>query len=183
MKNLSVILIAVVLLTSCNSYYKAVLAPAPTSAQKIEDLKTGKRYFILRDGNSSFTMNNISFSVDQKTLQCTLDSMPPYEHRLHLAKEKNSKMKFKDKKLTDEDESEVLNEVHIYVNNNGESKTGLCTLQLDKVQKIEVLEKDKEKTRTSHTVGLALGISGAVVGAAVIIGLIAASSFSVGLGL
>ena len=72
-------------------------------------------------------------------------------------------MRYKTKKVSDEDESAVLNEVHVYINPNGDSKAGPYSLQLDRVQKIEILEKDKEKTKSSHVVGWALGICGAVV--------------------
>ncbi len=135
----------------------------------------------MRDGANAFTMNNISFSTDQKTLHCTLDSMPRYEHNLHMVKGENGNKKYQDKRLSDEDESGVLNEVHVYSYSNGQSKVGPYSFQLEQVQKMEVIEKDKEKTKRSHALGAALGIAGGVVGVGAIIIAIAASSVHIGL--
>lgn len=173
MKNLFIIIIVTLLLSSCSNYYKASLA-GPATSTGIEDLKKNNRFFILRYGTEVFAMNNISFSADNKIMQCRLDSLPPYEHRLHLTKGQNGKMKYK--KAGEEDESAVLNEVHVYVDNTGIIATGSYTLPVDRIKKIEVLEKDISKTAKSKALGVVLGVSGSLV---VLIGIGAAIASSI----
>ncbi len=171
MKKISITLVILIGLSSCSNYYKAVLAPKPATAGSIEDLKTKNRYFILRDGNRAFTMNNISLSADQKTMHCNLDSLP-YIHTFHLT---NRKMKYKKPvNAEDDDETLVLNEVHVYINSNGNAGLGQHDMLLNEIQKIEVIEKDKIKTRKSHTTGTIIGVGGTVL----VIGIIAALSIS-----
>ncbi len=181
MKNLFIIFTAICLLTSCANYYRVALGSTPVTAQKIEDLKSVGKYFILRDGSNTYVMSNISFSTDQKILNCTLDSFPRFEHRLHLTKGVTGNFKYQDKKLSDDDETSVLNEVHIYFYSDGKSKTGTYSLQLDRIQKMEVLERDVAKTKKSKALGLGLGITGGVVLAAGLVALILASSSPFGI--
>ena len=172
MKSLLITVMAISLLSSCSNYYKAALGSKPITASGIENLKTEKRYFILRDSNQAFAMNNITFSPDQKTMQCTLGDLP-FEHKLHLT---SRNLKYNKTNFTDEDQTPVLNEVHIYINSNGNTVAGAYTLPLDRVDKIEILEKDKAKTRASYGVGIAVG----AVGAAILVGgIIAAVSVPV----
>ena len=172
MKSLLITVIAISLLSSCSNYYKAALGSKPVTASGIENLKTEKKYFILRDGNQAFAMNGITFSPDQKIIQCTLGDLP-IEHKLHLT---SKKMKYNKTNFTDEDQTGVLNEVHIYINSNGNTVAGAYTLPLDRVDKIEILEKDKAKTRASYGAGIAVG----AVGAAILVGgIIAAVSVPV----
>ncbi len=166
-------LIVTLLLASCSTYYKTSLA-GPATSTGFDELKKNNRYFILRSGTEAFTMNNISFSTDNKIMRCTLDSLPQYEHRLHLSKGHNGKMKYN--KSTEEDESVVLNEVHVYVDNMGIIAAGPYTLPVDRIQKIEVLEKDITKTAKSKALGVVLGVSGSLV---VLIGISAAIASSI----
>ena len=159
MKSLLITVIAISLLSSCSNYYKAALGSKPVTASGIENLKTEKKYFILRDGNQAFAMNGITFSPDQKIIQCTLGDLP-IEHKLHLT---SKKMKYNKTNFTDEDQTGVLNEVHIYINSNGNTVAGAYTLPLDRVDKIEILEKDKAKTRASYGTGVAIGVGGAAL--------------------
>ena len=168
MKSLLITVIAICLLSSCNNYYKAALGSKPATATGIENLKTEKKYFILRDGNQAFAMDNITFSSDHKNLQCNLGDLP-IEHKLHHT---SKKMKYKKTNFTDEDQTGVLNEVHIYINSNGNTVAGAYTLPLDRVDKIEILEKDKAKTRASYGAGVAIGVGGA----ALLVGIIVAGA-------
>ena len=162
MKKLFIPVLMITVLTSCNNYYKVVIASDPAKAGNIENLKMQKKYFILRNGSQAFTMNNISLSADQKTIHCTLDSLP-IEHMLYSTKGAKNKMKYKDINSTDENQSGVLNEVHLYVNPNANTAVGDYTLPLDQVQKIEILEKDKAKTRASYGMGIGIGVGASVL--------------------
>ena len=49
----------------------------------IDSLQKQNRYFILRNGNAAYSINNPTLSGDKKFLQCQLDMIPP-SHHLHL---------------------------------------------------------------------------------------------------
>ncbi len=68
MKKLLIAIIVIGSFASCSNYYKVLLAPQPANAISITDLKKNNRYFILRNGNEAFAMNNVSISTDQKNL-------------------------------------------------------------------------------------------------------------------
>ena len=92
-----------------------------------------KRYFILRDDSKAFAITNITFSSDQKIMQCRLDSLP-YEHMLHLTNGRNGKMKYKKSiNAPDEDETAVLNEVHLYINSDTGIAAGPYTIAFDQI--------------------------------------------------
>lgn len=158
MKKLLIPVVMICLLTSCNNYYKAALGTKPFTAGSIDDPKMKNRYFILRSGSQAFVINNITFDNDRKTMHCKLDSLP-YEHKLHLRNGRNGKMKYKKSiNAPDEDETAVLNEVHIYISPDTGITTGPYTVAFDQIQKIEILEKDKVKTNVSHTIGICIGV-------------------------
>jgi hypothetical protein len=159
MKKLFFPLLALIVFSSCSNYYKAITTSEPANAANIADLKAKNRYFILRDGSQAFSMANISFSDDRKTLQCDLAILPS-EHKLHLTNGRDGKMKYRKPTNTEEDETAVLNEVHIYITPDEHIANGPYTLGLNKVLKTEVIEKDKIKTRKSHAVGIIIAISG-----------------------
>lgn len=146
------------MLSSCSNYYKAITASEPVSSGKIEDLKMKNSYFILRDGSKAFAMNNISFSSDGKDMLCILDSLP-YDHKLHLRNGRNGKMKYRDLASTGENESAVLNEVHLYISQNGNTENGPSTISLAGIKKIEILEKDKARTNKSFAIGTTITVT------------------------
>jgi hypothetical protein len=152
-------LIAIIVLGSCSScsnYYKAVLAPQPANADSITDLKMKNRYFILRNGSEAFAMKNISISSDRKDLQCNLETVP-FDHTLHLNRTEKSKLTY-NKPGKAEDESPVLDEVHLYISPDSNIVASPYTLALGRIKKTEVLEEDKVKTKHNHRVEL-VGIS------------------------
>ncbi len=151
--------------TGCHNYYRISKTPVTAATKDIEKLKLQNRYFILRSGNNAWYMDGIVLSSDQKTLQCKLDSLPT-EHKLHLTKGRKGQFRYRE----DKPEDSVLNEVHFYIPADKTAWPGsVYTLSLDKVQKIEVLEKDKGRTTGSYIVG-AIGYTvGAVIVASIII--------------
>ena len=161
MKKILILLLTLIGLSSCNNYYKAITAPEPANAASLSDFKDNKKYYILRNGSDAFVMKNISISSDRKNVQCTLEELP-FDHKLYVTNG-GGKMKYKIKKYTDEDESVVLNEVHIYVTPSGKTGTGPYKLAMENIQKAEIIEKDKIKTKRSHVTGAIIGISGTVI--------------------
>ncbi len=137
---------------ACHTYYKAINLPAANNNGKtaaIDSLNLQARYFILRNGSQAYYMENISFSADQKTLYCILDTLSP-DHKLHLTNGRKGKMQYQKSTITD---LNVLNEVHFYITPDTVPKFGKYTLDFNKVQKIEVIEKDKKRTTGSYVLG------------------------------
>lgn len=153
-------------LSCCHNFYKATKANTTAVAQtsaSISQLKQQNRFFILRSGTKAYYMKTLSLSDDQKTLSTTLDSLPP-DHKLYLKYGRKGKMLYK--KNTDE---AVLTEVHLFISKDSTLQTGNYSLALDKVQKIEVVEKDKQRTTGSYIIG-AIGYTiGAIAVAAIIV--------------
>jgi hypothetical protein len=151
---------------SCMNYYKISKTSQNRSTPDIIIQANLQRYFILRNGDSAYYMSNI-ISNDKKSLTCTLDTLSS-QHKLHLANGRNGKMRFK--KYTPE--AVVLNEVHIYIQQDTTALPGNnYTLMFDKIQKTEVLEKNKGRTTTSYILGgICIVVSILAIGTAVAIG-------------
>ncbi len=147
-KSLLVALFSLTLMTACQNYYMATARPK--EAGSIDSLTRLNRYFVLRSGSQAYYMKNIVLSNDRKTLETTLDTLPP-QHKLHLVNGYNGKMRYYKSKLFD---IGVLNEVHMYTAQDNTAAAGnRYTLALDQVQKIEVIEKDKKRTTGSYVIG------------------------------
>jgi hypothetical protein len=98
-------------------------------------------------------------------MECTLESLPA-NHLLHLNKGRRGVMQYKP---TLPNEAGVLNEVHFYIAPDTSISAGHHVLLLDKIQKIEVIQKDKGRTTGSYVIG-ALGYTiGAIAVVAIII--------------
>jgi hypothetical protein len=178
MKKLLIAIFVLGACSSCSNYYQAITASEPTKTASFNDFQDTKKYYILRNGNDALAMKNISISSDRKKVQCTLEELP-FEHKLYVTKGTDGKMKYKTKNYADEDETGILNEVHIYITPGSITKTGAYTLTLDDIQKAEVIEKNKIKTRNSHAMGTGIAIGGTVLVLGVIVAAIAASNFSI----
>ena len=143
----------------CLNYYKAIKSTPSKAPTQILELQNKARYFVLRNGNIALSMTDISLSGDKKTLQCRLDTVPQY-HQLHL-KRGHKKGTLRYEKKTEEF---VLNEVHLYISEDTLAKAGnTYTFALDKVQKMEIIEKDGGRTTGSHVVGFLCVVLGALV--------------------
>ncbi|WP_121353288.1 hypothetical protein [Flavisolibacter nicotianae] len=162
---------SVLLLSSCKNYYMARrVQPGQDANGEIDSLYNQARFFVLRTGSQAFYMKTMSLSSDQKTLTTTLDTLPP-EHRLHLVNGRGGEMRYKKDDFAD---AGVLNEVHLYVPSMDVRAGETVNLSLDKVQKIEVLEKDKKRTTNSYV----LGAIGFTLGTLAVAGVIIAATKS-----
>ena len=158
---LFVAFVTMLLLTSCQTYYKAsqVQKNNPASeAATIDSLRLSERYFILQNGTESFYMKDPTITADQKIMDCILDSVPFY-HQIYLANGPSGKMEYLKNTTMG---NMVLNEVHIHIQPDNTAVIGPYAFPLDKIQRIEVIEKDKQRTTNSFlwgTLGIALGIT------------------------
>jgi hypothetical protein len=152
------------MLTGCSNYYKAANMNKNVVTENLNAPELANRYFILRNGANAYHMQNLVVSEDKKSITCHLDSLPA-NHTLHLVKGRGGAMRYKKTSV----EVDVLNEVHFYIPFDTLAKADSdYVLSLDKVQKIEVLEKDKGKTTTSYILGgLAVTIGVIAVAAAI----------------
>lgn len=164
-----------IVLSSCSNYYKAITASAPKETAGFSDFRDTQKYYILRNGSQAFAMKNISLSSNHENLQCTLEELP-LEHQLYANNGKKPKMKYAKPTSKDYDETKVLNEVHIYVAPGIITEMGAFTLAMANVQKAEIIEQDKVKTKKSHTTGTVITIVSSVVGVGIIVLAAAASS-------
>jgi len=160
----SALVLVLVIVFACKTYYKAKMVNPAISAKSVDSLKKSNRYFILRNGDHAFYIKNIELSADQKTAQCVLEYLPP-EHLTHI---KNGIKGKKQYKRTSPVNMDVVNEVHFFIPDDNTAGIGNYTLQLDKVNKIEVLEHDKKRTTNSYV----LGAVGYTLGSFVVAGLI-----------
>jgi hypothetical protein len=158
-----ILVLVLIGLSSCSNYYKVLTASEPKNAAIYNDFGDSSKYYILRNMNDAFVMKNISFCKDRKNVQCTLEELP-FNHKLHINHSAAGKMKYKTKSYTDEDETGVLNEIHIYLTPGSKTQSGAYTLAFENIQKTEIIEKDTIKTKRSHVTGTAIGVSGTVIG-------------------
>ncbi len=156
-----VLVIFQILFSQCHNYYKAV--PAPTAS--VESMKSTNRYFVLRNGPTAFTMSNIVLSDDKKSLTCKLETLPA-NHQFHLTNGRKGKMQYRKNEVN---EFPVLNEVHFFIKPDNTAATGEYTLQLNKVEKIEMIEKDKGRTTGSYVIGAVGYTFGALAVVAIIV--------------
>lgn len=155
------VILAFVFCTGCHAYYKAQTV-TPTASnytgQKIDSLKSVNRYFVLRAGSNAYYMNHLQLSADHTVITCSLDTLAP-EHKLHLACGVNHHLRYKKR---DPNQPGVLNEVHLYIQPDTTAVPGPYSLNLNQVQKIEVLQKDVKRTTNSYVLGglaLAIGVT------------------------
>ncbi|CAN5653192.1 hypothetical protein BH10BAC2_BH10BAC2_00830 [soil metagenome] len=145
---------AMTLPVSCyQKFYKVDRNNSSVNFSSILQSEKGK-YFILRSGSNSFYMDSIVISEDNKSLRCTLEHLPE-EHLNYLIVNVKAGISYSKSK----GEAVVLNEVHIYTAQNSEVQYGAnYTLDFNKIEKIDILEKDRIRTATS-TIASTLGLS------------------------
>ena len=167
------VIVTMLFLTACHHYYKVspvYMGASNGSAATIDSLGLAERFFILKSGSDAYYMRNPMLSADKKTMDGILDTVP-YFHQLYLANGRNGKMKYHEINSL---ESMVLNEVHFHIPSDKAAVVGPYKLQLDQIQIIEVIEKDKKRTANSYVIG-AIGYT---IGAIAVVGIIIAATKS-----
>lgn len=166
MKKILSLITLTMLLFSCSNYYKAVTLKEELKPDKLEEFNMKNKYYILRNGTQAMAMKNISLTADGKSLQCILEELPP-EHQLHLTKGRRGQMIYRPQSEYKNEEI-ILEEVHFYLPVKNAIPTGSYSFNISELTKIEVLEKDKEKTKRSYTIGI---LAGTAIGVGAIGGL------------
>lgn len=159
---------------SCKSYYKVINKPLSienTSSQEVAKMPLQYRYFILRNGGMAYHMEDMQLSEDKKSITCKLELVPP-SHQLYLINSSNRNRSYS--KGGDLKQEGVLNEVHLYLKPGDSLNYGNYVLDLNKVDKIEIIEKDQGRTISNH---LIVGI-GVTLGVFLLVGIIAIATKS-----
>jgi hypothetical protein len=153
-------------LLSCNSYYKVLTVqnPAGTDCKQVIDMKN--RYFIFHSDSAVFAMEDISFTNNNTELKYKLTELPA-AHMVHLNNSKTKKFKYSTGK-GEYDESTVVNEIHIYAD-GANAASGTNGIAVAKLTKLEILEKDKAKTRKKRTIAWGITSAGIITVGALLI--------------
>lgn len=151
------------LLMSCANFYKAISIPLKSNvekAAKIDSLKKANRTFILRNGNNAFLMNNLVLGTGKTEIGCSLETLLSF-NELHLTNGRKERMRYKKNIPAD---ISVLNEVHVFIapDSTAVAVSEKYNVSLDNVKRIEVIEKDKQRTSASYILG-GLGITAAIL--------------------
>lgn len=154
----------------CQRFYRPVKVDAPSVHNKHSSLKQladQNRYFILRKGNESYSLNNIALDQKQMTLSSNVDDVSA-DHQLYI-RERTKSYNYSKSKYEDV----VLNEVHLFISDTVKIDTShTYTLPLSIIEKIEVIEYDRDKSSRSRI----LGTIGLVLGAGLVVLIIAAAT-------
>lgn len=158
----------ILIMSACNiNHYKVTLAKTGelnASYTTIDSLNKMNRYFILRNNEMSFFMNKFELSKDQKAVSFMLEYLPGN----HLFSSRGGNL-YKTYNKFDPDQQEIVNEVHFYINDSSKLQPGFFTLQLEEIQKIEIIQLDEKRTANRHvkrTLAAFLGIGIIVTGIA-----------------
>jgi hypothetical protein len=148
---------AILVLCSCHNYFK-VRSVNQTStketAARLDSLGTTNRYLILRNGTGyAYRVTNLRVQPDRRTATVFLDTI----NTLHLFYLSGGGGNSRYKKAMVQQE-QVVNEAHIYQPFDKTVKRGDYVLELDKVQRIEMLQHDAKRSTNSHVLG-ALGVA------------------------
>lgn len=146
---------------SCSNFYRPLKVNTATLKETRNVITSTQRnkYFILRQGANSYTINDITVNNIAMTLSGTLSAVP--ESHLQYVNAKREKYKYK-KAGKPDSEIDVLNEVHIYAKNTVIiDTTKAFSLPLSQIEKIEAIEHDAGRTTTSYIlggIGITLGV-------------------------
>ena len=148
---------ALLLLASCQSYYKAINITPQVSSAKVDSLQQSGKYFVLRAADTVVQMKAIAINDEQATLQFSTDTISE-AHRLHLVNGCAGKLRYYKHEVND---TGVLKEIHVYAPSLKVMPGEQLKIPLNQVNKVELLSFDKQKTARSkrRTVAfLALGV-------------------------
>ncbi len=176
LKKLMLFLLPALLFTSCMSYYKATKIPLTNSIKKTDSLNAAGKYFILQNGAIPLHISNVRLNIDDNTMACTLITVDR-EHTRYTPGMKKGHMHYSKRNS----QKNVLSEVHFYAAPDTSVKSDHAyLLNMGNVHKIEVIEKDKARSTSSHILGYAIGGITAALGVAAIIGLTTLGSWAWG---
>jgi hypothetical protein len=164
------LVLILIFIGGCQNYFKATVDPLNSIARKgdlTDSLSNLNRYFILRNGTRASNMKELVLSKDRTKVKCIIEPLS-FDHSYYITKTSTGKSTYKKNA-----EEFMLNEVHFFIQPDYDiPQNGIYVLDLDKVQKIEVIEKDKKRTTNSYVLGtVAIGASVALLVSVIMIAL------------
>ncbi|MCK5468773.1 MAG: hypothetical protein KAI99_09690 [Cyclobacteriaceae bacterium] len=137
-------------------YFKVKKVPA-NEIESIHNIGEIHKSFFVHEGEKVYSLKDIA--IDSAYISGYLDLASYY----HLYEGRNFRY--------NEEEANILNEVHIYLKENSETLIlGTTEIPLSAIETIRIVEKDSGKTAASYT----FGTFGIILGVLVIISIIAA---------
>src|SRR5690606_33119993 len=107
------------------------------------------RVFILRNGRNPFLIRNATLNEDKTILRCKLEPLP-FEHEMHLTYGQKGKYQYKKGSAQADG---LLREVHFFTQADANANYGDYNLDLNRIEKIEVIERDRKRTTNSYVLG------------------------------
>ncbi|MCU0395452.1 MAG: hypothetical protein MUF29_06060 [Chitinophagaceae bacterium] len=160
-------MVLLLMLLGCN-YYKPIQQNTPTSKEKVAVLQQQQdRTMILHVNDQHFLLEKVHVDIANEQLSGTLNRVPP--ENLQYLSDKRQKYTYEPKQPA------VLHEVHVYTQMDRQLSSGdEVTIAAKDVQKIEVIERDSNRS-TTNTI---LAAAGVTAGTLLLIGIIAAATKS-----
>jgi len=160
------ILFLIMVLPACTSYYKITTAKNLAHADLIASDYTG-RTMIIHNKDTSFRLTHVS--ITETSVSGTLEPVNVIQQK--YLRPTSAKKNVYAKK----DESEVLNEVHLYTDAKLNDSSARFSVPVSAVSKINFNEKNVQATRRSHVVGTVI-LAGSIVGLVIIMAAALSSS-------
>jgi hypothetical protein len=148
-------------MTSGCSYFK-VVRPTEQPADVINKMQDQQKFIILHLDDKAWQLTDLI--VNDESVTGSISELVGHE-RYKSVKPENSNRYHKSKS---NNESYVLNEVHIYVTGYSEAEKGRISIPASAIEKIEVYDKDKGAT-TASWVFSALGVAAGAFGVLLVI--------------
>lgn len=168
-KPLTIVFILLITLVSvsCSNFYRVAERKHVNLARELDSLRVQNRYFILRAGTEAYHLENVVVDQDGQTIRYSIDTLPQW-HSLHLKNGYGGKKRYRKHDPTD---LHVLNEVHLYTDNQAFTPGQSYLLPISSVRNVEVLIHDKKRSTRSKLITATFVAVGLTLAFAVMVGM------------
>jgi hypothetical protein len=148
------------LLNSC-SYYEVKSfqrSNKPLMVEQLSKAQTMQRYFVVHAPNDIYALNLATVDSVSGILSGTIDSVAS-DHQLYIQhlKTDTSNMKYKASKP---EEVQVLNEIHVFTDHFMHLPPGSeFNLAIDSIKEVKVIDKNKTRTTLSYVLGIGIPVA------------------------
>jgi len=154
-KRLSLVFV-IVLLSGCFRYYYEVKERKSPTDKDLQEMQSADKYFILHNNALFWNIGNVK--IENGILSGIVNNIPSERYNFLSSDLKKPYRYYRRKKV---DESFILNEIHIYVNEPIAIKD-VVGIPLNSINKIEIYNKDKSATTASFGFGT-IGVAGVTI--------------------
>jgi hypothetical protein len=168
-KPLAIIIIFSFMLMIDGCYYFKVVRPTDPAKLTIAKMQDEQKFIILHLDDKVWHLSNIK--VNEDSVEGTISILTGHERYKTVKPDGANRYE----RSSIHNDSDILNEVHIYVSGYSTNGTARISFKSNDVQKIEVYDKDTGATAASWIFG-ALGVGAAAFGVILVIVLLTKSS-------